>query len=85
MHGDSLMPVTRLAPSAWASYLINGDASGLEPSERRQAELWIAREGIGFPCDCEDAGFWRNHDAYTEMPYSADCQRYTFLVPGIEP
>jgi hypothetical protein len=30
------------APSAWASYFINGDDSGLEPEEKTQADKWLA-------------------------------------------
>lgn len=35
-----------VAPAAWASYLINGDASGLEPGEREKADAWLQREGV---------------------------------------
>ena len=31
-------------PAYWASYIINGDDSGLEPSEREIADRAIARE-----------------------------------------
>lgn len=31
------------APAAWASYLVNGDASGLEPDELSAADAWCAR------------------------------------------
>jgi hypothetical protein len=38
--------VTITGPAAWASYLINGDASGLEPGEQAKADAWLAREGV---------------------------------------
>lgn len=42
-----LHPITSIpAPAAWASYLVNGDASGLTPEERAQADAWLAREGV---------------------------------------
>jgi hypothetical protein len=68
------------APSHWASYLINGDSSGLDAYDVKQADAWIAREGLGDPVNCEDAGFCRSHDAWTECPFSADCQTYTFAA-----
>jgi len=40
-------PVTQItAPAAWASYLVNGDASGLSDEERAQADAWLEREGV---------------------------------------
>lgn len=73
------------APSAWAPYLVNGDASGLEDSELQACDSWIQRQGIGSPIDCVDAGFRRTHDALAEFDYGADCQRYTFLTRAESP
>lgn len=67
------------APSAWASYLFNGDSSGLEDSDIRACDRWIDRLNLGDPVDCEEAGFLRYHDASYEMNLAADCQTYTFL------
>lgn len=75
-----MQTIEATAPSHWASYLINGDDSGLESSERQAADAWIAREGMGMPASCDDAGFCWNHDAEVEAPYGADCQTYVFLV-----
>ena len=72
--------ITATAPSAWASYLINGDDSGIEPEDKAACDAWIAREGLGLPCSCDDAGFMWRHDAYNECPLGADCQEYTFLI-----
>lgn len=50
-------------PTYWASYLVNGDASGLETSEVRAVDEWLEREGdIGVCVDVsEDSWFaWRN-------------------------
>ena len=66
------------APSHWASYLINGDDSGLEPAEKQACDDWLDREGFDGPEDCEDAGFCWRHDAYAEYPFGADCQVYFF-------
>lgn len=70
------------APSAWASYFINGDASGIDDDEQALADKWIEWVGSGAPVDCEDAGFIHYHDAYNVMPLAADCQTYSFLVAG---
>jgi hypothetical protein len=70
----------RVAPSAWASYLINGDASGLSDGEQAQIDAWIDAEGLGSPVSCEDHGFTNSHDAYQFCPLAADCQNYQFLL-----
>lgn len=67
------------APSAWASYLINGDASGIDDSERLAADAWVKSLGFGPPVTCEDAGFVTYHDAREFLPQAADCQRYGFM------
>jgi hypothetical protein len=79
-EGKAMKTLVLTAPSFWASYLINGDASGISDDERVACDTWLAREGLGAPVDCEDAGFCKWHDALNECPFSADCQTYTFLV-----
>ena len=81
---DQAMEVTEMvyrliAPSCWASYLINGDASGIDAEDVAACDAWVAREGLGLPVDCEDAGFCWRHDASNEMPLGADCQEYVFI------
>lgn len=66
------------APSAWASYLLNLDASGMTDDERDAADGWIADHRLGSPVSCQDAGFRWSHDAHQFAP-AADCQVYTFL------
>lgn len=68
-----------IAPSAWASYLINGDASGLLEGEKEIVDSWVKRMDCGAPVSCEDAGFFWRHDAMKECPQGADCQKYVFL------
>jgi len=70
---------TATAPSAWASFLINGDASGIEADELRAAQEFADWNG-GTPVSCEDAGFIKYHDAYDFVGLAADCQTYTFLA-----
>jgi hypothetical protein len=66
------------APSAWASYLINGDESGIDDDEMNAADAWLDSIDLGSPVDASDAGFIRHHDAYEFMPLGSDCQLYTF-------
>jgi hypothetical protein len=66
------------APSAWASYLINGDASGLEDDEQRACDAWLKSEKLGAPVDCFDAGFCHSHDA-SGFALAGDCQTYVFF------
>jgi hypothetical protein len=37
---------TITGPSHWASYFINGDASGLEPGDQEKADAWLKRENV---------------------------------------
>lgn len=37
---------TITAPEHWASYLINGDASGLDDGEQAIIDRWIKRENV---------------------------------------
>jgi len=73
------------APSAWASYLINGDSSGLEESDIQEADQFAKWLG-GYIVDCtsEDdenhPGFMRWHDAAQFGTLAADCTQYTALV-----
>jgi len=77
--GNGLSVETATAPSSWASYLINGDASGLDDGEEAAADAWIDSLGWGAPTGCEDAGFIAYHDAH-QFALASDCQVYSFLV-----
>ncbi len=74
--------VTATAPEYWASYLINGDASGLEPSEKAQADAWIERQGMGMPVSCSEESFLSNwHDAMLELGSKGEnVLEYVFLT-----
>lgn len=75
----ALETVTGTAPSYWASYFINGDSSGMEDEEIRQADAFADWLG-GYIVSCEDAGFMRYHDAQPFGTLAADCQTYTALI-----
>jgi hypothetical protein len=79
----SLDTIEVTAPSAWASYLINDDASGLDDQEQAQCDAWVASLAPHtYAIDCADAGFRWRHDAHAFCPLGADCQRYTFANYG---
>ena len=68
-----------VAPSYWASYLINGDHSGLNAVEKLACDDWIKSQNVGYPVTCDDAGFRWRHDA-DAFALAGDCQTYAFLV-----
>jgi hypothetical protein len=74
------METTTLSlPAYWASYLINGDASGLEDGEQERVDEFLAREGLPAPVSCSDeAYFSRHNDAHIGL--AGDVLHYTFLV-----
>ena len=72
--------VELIAPSAWASYLINGDDSGIAQDDKSAADAWLERQGLQAPVSCEPYGFAWQHDAFKECPYGAECETYSFLL-----
>jgi hypothetical protein len=60
-------------PMYWASYLINGDASGLFDKEQEEIERFLSRKGLGACLDCseEPEFLWSQ---------GADCLTFTFIV-----
>ena len=55
-------------PAPWASYLINGDASGLETGEQERIDTFLKSEGLSSPVDCEsEASFCHWCDAPGEL------------------
>lgn len=77
-------PITGIAPSSWAPYFINGDASVFDdlaegPSYKVRADKFAAWMG-GPIVSCEDAGFHWTHDASQFDVGGADCQEYTALI-----
>jgi hypothetical protein len=67
------------APSYWASYLINGDSSGLNAVEKLACDDWLKANRIFDVLDCVDAGFRWRHDA-DEFALAGDCQTYTCTI-----
>ena len=73
-------------PAFWASYLINGDSSGLEDKEAAQIDAFLTGEGLRDPLGCsEDNGnFCTFHDARPYGVLACDCLTYTFEVQSCQ-
>ncbi len=67
---------TYILPAYWASYLINGDASGLEGEDQQACDAWLARNPGGSCVDCGESYFSHRNDAGT---LAGDVAEYTFL------
>lgn len=69
---------TYTLPAYWASYLINGDDSGISPVDVEQAEKFLADNNLPLPVAVGESYFsWRN-DANTTL--GDDVADYTFIV-----
>ena len=65
-------------PAYWASYLINGDDSGLTSLERKEIDCWCRGNNVGNCLDCsEEAEFAWGNDA-TDL--GGDVLDFTFEV-----
>jgi hypothetical protein len=66
-------------PVRWASYLVNGDASGLSAEERAECDACIARQNVGRCIDVRDAVFYSaTHAARPEGMLPAYCVAFIF-------
>ena len=74
-----LIPLTYTLPAYWASYLINGDASGISYQDKTQADSFLEREKLPFPVSCSDESWfaWHN-DSGNNL--GGDVLEYTFLI-----
>ncbi len=68
-------------PAYWASYLVNGDDSGLTREEILACEAWEVATNPGNCVSCDKSEeLSRSHDAWDFWPYSGATELYTFLV-----
>ena len=66
-------------PAPWASYLMNGDARGLETGEQERIDAFLKSEGLSAPVDCEsEAGFCHSCDAPGEL--AGNCLLFRFPI-----
>lgn len=65
-------------PVYWASYLINGDASGLEDTDQAKCDAFLQSLPYGWYCVdvSEESHFRHSNDAGT---LAGDCADYTFI------
>ena len=56
----TLETVTYTLPAYWASYLINGDASGIGDDDKRAADKFISDNSLPAPVSCSDES-WFDH------------------------
>jgi hypothetical protein len=61
-------------PAYWASYLINGDDSGIEGKDQYEADKFLAERNLPSPVSCEPAGIGRFNGVM------CDLETYSFLV-----
>jgi len=76
LEGETLLRFN--LPDYWASYLINGDASGLEDADKEACDAWFERElGAGWVCADVSENTW-----FTKHPDSGglacNVARYAF-------
>jgi len=65
-------------PADWASYLINGDGSGMEQIDTDVCDRWMAYNKLEAPLGVSDTSdFCTYHDAYPDV-LGCDCAVYTF-------
>lgn len=70
---------THTLPAYWASYLINGDSSGITPEDKALADAYLLANALPYPVSCGESEFsWRN-DATT---LGGDVCEYVFLLPA---
>ena len=57
---------TATAPAIWAPYLVNGDATGLEPEELAACDAWQAAQEPAYVVSCTDdeSRFTWHYDLY---------------------
>lgn len=69
-------------PAYWASYLINGDASGITSAEQAAIDTFCTAKGVsGCAVECGESFFHHKNDANN---IGGDVCQFTFLVPEKE-
>jgi len=72
--------VDYVLPSYWASYLINGDASGIDFCEQEECDAFLIKEKLVNCVDVSgDTFFSRTNDAST---LGSECANYRFVNPA---
>jgi hypothetical protein len=74
----ALEPITATGLAAWASYLINGDDSGIDATDKAQADAFATYLGA-MPVSCGDDSFYGRPEFPSAAPYG-ECLEYTALI-----
>ena len=76
---DPFLSIEITAPAAWASYIINGDDSGLEDDEIAECDAMVddimSETGKAWCVGCSEVSEFRHRPDYG---MSGDCLTYTF-------
>lgn len=51
---------TYTLPAHWASYLLNGDASGISDADEHAVNAWLDAHKLGTPVSCSDESWFAN-------------------------
>lgn len=74
----TLSPVTYTLPAYWASYLINGDSSGIPNIEQAEADKFLADNFLPAPVSCSEESWFQGRNDATQL--AGDVLEYTFLI-----
>lgn len=73
-----MKPVKYTLPAYWASYLVNGDASGIDEHNKKAADEFLTKNELPSPVSCGDeTWFAKSNDAFT---LGCEVMSYDFLV-----
>lgn len=73
----TLETTTFILPSYWASYLVNGDTSGLDDSEQADCDAFLKTVPEWRCCSCEGESFFSHSNDAGTLP--GDCLEYVFI------
>ena len=90
MTSSTIQTQSMHLPNFWASALINGDYSGLEPEDEKKLndfiEYWkedLIIDSVNIESDenaCFESHFMKYHDASNLGVLACDCCEYTFEI-----
>ncbi len=72
--GNAPSVITHDLPAYWASYLINGDDSGINFTDKVEADHFLKFRNLPSPVSCEPAGIGRYNGLM------CDLETYSFLI-----
>lgn len=79
LKAQTMKALTYTLPAYWASYLINDDASGLEPGEQATVDAWLAKMSLPMPASCSEESHFSKHNDAGQL--AGEVLDYTFLIP----